>query len=70
MTLEDAIIQGRPEYKTFDLFGLVKQDRYTHFVWLGNVDQVYDRYKDQEIEAINNFTKEIRLKHIIEEWEY
>lgn len=70
MTLEDAIIQGRPEYKTFDLFGLVNQGGYTHFVWLGNVDQVYDCYQDQEIEAINNFTKEIRLKNVVEEWEY
>lgn len=26
MTLEDAIVQGRPEYKTFDLFGLVNQE--------------------------------------------
>lgn len=70
MTLEDVIIQGRPEYKTFDLFGLVNQGGYTHFVWLGNVDKVYDCYQDQEVEAINNFTKEIRLKNIIEEWEY
>lgn len=70
MTLEDVIIQGRPEYTTFDLFGLVNQGGYTHFVWLGKVDQVYDCYQDQEIEVINNFTKEIRLKHIIEEWEY
>lgn len=70
MTLEYAIIQGRPEYKNFDLFGLVNQGGYTHFVWLGNVDQVYDCYQDQEVEAINNFTKEIRLKNIIEEWEY
>ena len=38
MTLEDAIIQGRPEYKTFDLFGLVNQD--------GNTVQIskYDRF--------------------------
>lgn len=70
MTLEDAIIQGRPEYKNFDLFGLVKQGEYTQFVWLGNVDKVYDCYQDQEVEAINNFTKEIRLKNIVEEWEY
>ena len=63
------IFHNLPDYDG-SYIGLVNQDGYTHFVWLGNVDQVYDCYQDQEIEAINNFTKEIRLKHIIEEWEY
>lgn len=70
MTLNDAIIEGRPEYKNFDLFGLVNEGRYKHFVWLGNIADVFYDYEDCEVEAINNFTKEIRLKDVIEEWEY
>jgi len=70
MTLNDAITDERPEYKTFDLFGLVNEGGYQHFVWLGNVAEVFYDYEDQEVEAINNFTKEIRLKNVLEEWEY
>lgn len=63
--LADVIMEGSPEYKTFDVYAY--SNALPGYVWVGKVYQIYDEYPLEDVDMVDEDEGVIYFMKMLEE---